>query len=345
MASGYIIGANKNSLLDSNGENWLDMQSGILNTPLGHDSRVIRRALTKVHATGLINTYDRQGDAAARLVEAMELYKHGYTWKLFNTGGEALDKAVQIVATIFGRAPTIAVLPESFHGKLLSLSWAHYGDSLPWGNPLNLIVVDPAIGTDRHFDALIYEPVQGHGGKVTREEEVRQLCWERGAILIADEMITGFLRCGKRFMSETADIVVTGKGISGGAPLSLLGFSKKLPLPQGQIPVGWRSTGVGNNLCATIGLAILEDLIDRQDAYLRSVGLIESRLTGLGFSATGALGFKRLKHFDAAKEVFERRRVIASWHNKPNLRVGPSFVTNESELGFLASVLEEAGEL
>jgi acetylornithine/N-succinyldiaminopimelate aminotransferase len=345
MAS--MLRARGNWLTDVDGKRWLDLQSGILNTPLGHGSATVSEALYQVTDAGLINTYDRTGHRADLLTNALSDYRPNTTWRLFNTGGEAIDKAVQIIATGLGKVPTIAVMPNAFHGKLLSMSWAHYGDKLPWGNPLNLITIDPSKPDDgREFDALIYEPVQGHGGTYYSSKEMRELANSRGAALIADEMITGFLRCGQRFMSEGyADIIVTGKGISGGAPLSAIGVSELSPFHGVQIPVGWRSTGVGNNLCATIGYGVLFDLIHHEDRYINAVCRIGSKLQAMGFTAHGAIGFKLLKDFDKTRKVFERAGVIASWHNAPYLRVGPSFVTTDAEMAMLQDVLEEAGEL
>lgn len=342
-----------NVLIDKDGINWLDFQSGILNTPLGHGSSTVASALREVADNGLINSYDRQPRVTGELIELMRTYQPGFIWKPFNTGGEAIDKAVQVATTILQdrtKPCRIAVLPGSFHGKLISMSWASIGDKAPWGNPLDLVVIDPTDAPQMipQFDVLIYEPVQGHGGKVADQSWLRILCDERDAILIADEMITGFLRCGKRFMSaDYADIIVTGKGISGGAPLSMVGMRDGIhaDLPQGTIPVGWRSTGVGNNLCATIGLHVLEDLIANESDYLNTIGHVESDLLRMGFSSTGALGFKKLKDFSRTREIFEEGNFIASWHNPPFMRVGPSFVTTQSEMRGLGQALNEAGEL
>lgn len=344
----HMISGGKNLILDEEGKYWLDLQSGILNTPLGHNSTVVSEALSRVRGQGLINSYDRPGKAAFELVDLMREYQPGYEWKLFNTGGEAIDKAIQIVSTVIGRMPRIAVLLGSFHGKLMSMAWASFGDKLPWGNPLDLIVIDPTDDPQMipRFDALIYEPVQGHGGTVADQELLSQLCYARDAFMIADEMITGFLRCGARFMSaDFADIIVTGKGISGGAPLSLVGYASHISLPQGGIPVGWRSTGVGNNLCATIGVHVLKELIAEEDTFIAQIKRIERFLKTLGFEASGALGFKVLKDFTKTRKYFEDNGVIASWHNPPLMRVGPSFVTQTIELIALERALLEAGEL
>lgn len=343
-----IVKAHGNTLVDSDRNSWLDLQSGILNTPFGHGSAVIRTALADVIDLGLINTYDRANMAHEDLLVLMDSYKPGYTWKPFNTGAEAIEKAIQVAATHFGRLPNIAVLRNSFHGKMLSMAWANFGDKLlnAWGNPLKLIRIDPEDSENPDFDALIYEPVQGHDGTVNDEERLRVLCNQRGALLIADEMITGFMRCGKRFMSKTADIIVCGKGISAGVPLSMLGFKPKLLEEHNDtIPVGWRTTGAGNNLAMTVGCASLGMIIHTEKSIKDIVDGIEKRLTSLGFHATGAFGFKILKNQEATKSYFEDQRIIASWHNPPMVRVGPSFMTTMEDLDALEHALDEVDEL
>lgn len=342
-----VVSAKANTLIDSNGKQWLDLQSGILNTPFGHGSAVIEIALREIIASGHINTYDRAGQAQEDLLDL--IYEYGppeFTWKPFNTGAEAIEKAIQVAATYFGRLPKIAVLDNSFHGKMLSMAYANYGDKLPWGNPLNIIHVDPYSKNERQeFDVLIYEPIQGWDGILNDEAVLRAMCDKRGALLIADEMITSFMRCGKRFMSIDPDMIVCGKGISAGVPLSMLGFRPILYDHGDTIPVGWRTTGAGNNLAMVIGRASLEMLIDTENKITEKVEYLEHRLRLMGFNAVGAFGFKTLSNHEATKAYFEEEGIIASWHCPPQMRVGPSFVTTAEDLDRLQETLRKAGEL
>ncbi len=73
--------------------------------------------------------------------------------------------------------------------------------------------------------AVIYEPIQGRGGVILPPsgwlKELRDLCHKNNVILIADEIFTGFGRTGKMFASEvTPDILVVGKAMTGGLPVS-----------------------------------------------------------------------------------------------------------------------------
>lgn len=84
--------------------------------------------------------------------------------------------------------------------------------------------------------AIIFEPVQGEGGYIVPPTEfvrfLREFSLEHGIMLIADEVQTGFGRTGKWFACEhfgiEPDIIVMGKGIASGFPLSALGASSKI---------------------------------------------------------------------------------------------------------------------
>lgn len=130
--------------------------------------------------------------------------------------------------------------------------------------------------------AVIYESVQGDGGIIipprSYMNRLKELCEAKGILLIADEIQTGFGRTGKRFASEhydfTPDILVMGKGISSGMPLSAL-------VGRSEILESWTTpahffNGAGNPVSCAAGIATIEVLEEeklaenavRQGAYL-----------------------------------------------------------------------------
>lgn len=302
--------------IDERGAKWDDMLSGILNVSLGHGSSVVTKALREVSESGLINSYDRPCVNAGKLIELLEEYDKRFKWKLLNTGSEAIERAIQICAVALGKRPRVAVMPHSFHGKSLSMSCSRY--DVPWGNPMGIVTLDWK--TD--FDVLIYEPIRGWDGVQEYEAALRTACDKRGAVLIADEMITGFLRCGPRFLNKTADIVVSGKGLAQGAPLAVLGVSDAL-MPR-TMPIGWTTTGGGNNLSATIGLRVLQHLMHHEDIYRNAVHRIHTALEPVCHRGAGALWFYDCENPAAMREAFESENIVASWHGSM-LRLGPRF--------------------
>jgi 4-aminobutyrate aminotransferase-like enzyme len=330
--------AHGNVIVDKFNLKWLDMLSGILNVSLGHGSKVVDDALNDVIMSGLINTYDRPAENARLLCELLHHYDSRFEWLLVNTGAEAVERAIQITATAIKRLPKVAVLQNSFHGKSISMSCARY--DVPWGNPIELITIDPNANHVPSFDMLFYEPIQGWSGHMPDERRLREMCDIYGATLVADEMITSFMRCGVRFMNRSADMVIAGKGIAQGAPLALLGGHYKAirTVP----PTGLNTTCGGNNLTSTIGLRVLSHLIQEEIELGFRVNYIQRRLQDLGFYGLGAFGFKLVDgNYDKFRKVFEHYRLVISWH-KPYIRVGPSFVTTSEELDRFTQVLQIA---
>lgn len=336
-----VCGARGSYLYDEMGNEWLDMLSGILNVSLGHGSLPVRQALNDVEANGLLNSYDRPALAAEQLRAKLGEYMPGFTWKLLNTGAEAIERAIQVAALHLGRRPIVAVLPGSFHGKSLSMAGIRY--DVEWGNPMGVIELDlHPDAPKQHFDVLVYEPVSGWDGTWNSPVKMRKICDARGALLIADEMITGFGRCGDRFLSRNADMIVSGKGLAQGAPLSVLGVSKKL---NDKISIGWNTTGGGNNLCASIALNVLDYLMRYEDELSNRLLRIENFLRQYRFGRVyGALAFRDLTLPAASvRSVFEREHVVASWHGNV-LRLGPNFYTTDEQLETLRTVMIKAGE-
>jgi acetylornithine/LysW-gamma-L-lysine aminotransferase len=162
---------------------------------------------------------------------------------------------------------------RGFHGKTmgaLSATWGpEYRDlfgplvpgfsHVPFNKPEAL---DAAITTETA--AFIFELVQGEGGvrPATREfaREAARLCAERGALLIVDEVQTGFGRTGTLFACEqygiSPDILCLAKSIAGGVPMGAIAFSRKV----GDLAKRSHSTTFGGNplACAAAIAAIGE---------------------------------------------------------------------------------------
>lgn len=332
-----FVHGSENILIDEKDERWLDLLSGILNVSLGHGSIPVRDALRDVLGTSIVNTYDRPTVYTEEFTKLLKAYEPAYDWKLLNTGAEAVERAIQVVACAINRRPTVAVLRDSFHGKSLSMACARY--EVPWGNPMGIVEVDPYRGHHNpKFDVLIYEPIGGWAGKRADEAALRELCEANGAYLVADEMITGFGRCGTRFLSVSADMIISGKGVAQGVPLAVLGIGSRLSMLK--LPIGWNTTCGGNNLSASVGLSVLRHLMLNEEFYHTRTAFIEKELQSMGFDACGALGFRAIENPKRMREIFEARRIIVSWHGN-TMRVGPSFVTTHTQLTELRETLAQ----
>ncbi len=118
-------------------------------------------------------------------------------------------------------------------------------------------------GVDTKVAGVLVEPCQGNGGQIVPPpgylKRIRQICTKRDIPLIYDEIQTGFGRCGTWFAAEAfgafPDILVVGKGLGGGFPITGIITSEKFDLFD---PGDWGATNGGNPLSCTAALATIK---------------------------------------------------------------------------------------
>lgn len=194
---------------------------------------------------------------------------------LCNSGTEAIESAIKFARVSTGRSGVVAAM-RGFHGRTLgalSATWnkkireafeplvPHFSH-VPYNNLEKL-----AAAVDEKTAAVILEVVQGEGGVHVGEADFLQgaqaLCRERGALLILDEVQTGFGRTGKLLAGEhfslEADLICLAKSIASGLPMGAVLIGQRL----GTLPFGAHgSTFGGNPLACAAGLAVLEVIED-----------------------------------------------------------------------------------
>ncbi|MGB6681884.1 MAG: aspartate aminotransferase family protein [Candidatus Bathyarchaeia archaeon] len=190
---------------------------------------------------------------------------------LSNSGAEAVECAIKLARKFSGKKEIIAMM-NSYHGKTmgaLSATWDRkYREPflplvpefkhVPYGKITKL---EEALS--ENTAAVIVEPIQGEGGvKIPPKgymKDVRQICDEKGTIMVADEVQTGFGRTGKVFACEhsdiTPDIMCLAKSVAGGLPL---GITVARPEIMSSFRLGEHSTTFGGNplVCAAASAAI-----------------------------------------------------------------------------------------
>lgn len=230
---------------DEHGNRLLDFTSGWGVTCLGHAHPVMLSALAK--QAGRIMQNPNSGftysPARARLLlELQQVLPPGLDRIYFaNSGAEANDAALKFARKITGRQRVLAV-HGSFHGRTLATLSVSGGISnsarfLPTVPGNDFVDVSELVSMiDHDTAAVIIEPVQGEGGvRAVPHEILRQLqhrCRAQGAVLIVDEVQTGFCRTGDFFASSasgvTPDIMTMGKGIAGGLPFAAFAMTRAL---------------------------------------------------------------------------------------------------------------------
>ncbi|ANK84189.1 MULTISPECIES: aspartate aminotransferase family protein [Rhizobium] len=276
-------------LITESGERYLDFGAGVAVTSVGHGNPHVVAALKEQadKVWHLSNIYEIPGQErlAKRLTDATFADKVFFT----NSGAEALECAIKTARRYqFSKGHPerfhIVTFEGAFHGRTLATIAAGgqekylegFGpktpgfDQVPFGD---IEAVRAAI-TDATA-AILIEPVQGEGGvrPATTEfmKALRQICDDKGLLLILDEVQTGVGRTGKLFAHEwsgiTPDIMAVAKGIGGGFPLGAC-------LATAEAASGMKagthgSTYGGNPLAMAVGGAVLDVIL--ADGFLQHV--------------------------------------------------------------------------
>ncbi|APO73400.1 acetylornithine aminotransferase [Rhizobium etli 8C-3] len=268
-------------LITEGGERYLDFGAGVAVTSVGHGNPHVVEAL-KAQADKvwhLSNIYEIPGQEALakRLTDVTFADKVFFT----NSGAEALECAIKTARRYqYSKGHPerfhIITFEGAFHGRTLATIAAGgqekylegFGpkapgfDQVPFGD---IEAVRAAI-TDETAGILI-EPVQGEGGirPATHEfmKALRQICDEKGLLLILDEVQSGVGRTGKLFAHEwsgvTPDIMAVAKGIGGGFPLGAC--LATADAASGMKAGTHGSTYGGNPLAMAVGSAVLDVIL------------------------------------------------------------------------------------
>ncbi len=355
-------------LFDTAGRRYLDMTAAQGVAMLGHchpalSQAIAAQAQTLIACPNFLYN-DVRARFAARLAEVLPPHLNHIF--LANSGAEAIDGALKFARLVTGRSGFIA-FRSAFHGRTVgavSVTWEKkYREPfaplldvthLPY-NDLDKL----AAALDDTIAAVVLEVVQGEGGVNPGTAEFLQgaqrLCHERGALLIVDEIQTGFGRTGKWFGIEhfglEPDIICLAKGLGSGFPMGALAYTDRVQ--EKLYPGAHGSTFGGNPLAAAAGLAALqayqdEGLIDHaaaMGAYLLAelhaaldgVALVRE-IRGLGLMVGVEL---RQKSGPYLKTLMEEHGVIALPAGPNVLRMLPPLIVGQDEIDLAVHAIAE----
>ncbi|UPV75412.1 aspartate aminotransferase family protein [Halorussus limi] len=283
------------------GDQYLDCFSGISVTNAGHNNPEVVAA-AKDQLDDLIHTcsYVYRNEPVADLAERIAEITPGDLQKTFfcNSGTEAVEGAIKLARKHTGSKEVVA-LEMAFHGRTLGSlaltgNHAYKHEMAP---TMNDVVHAPApyqfrspygdcseeefaaraaeelervIGTHTSTDlaAVVLEPVMGEGGIVVPPKgylkRVQEIAHDHGALLILDEVQTGYGRTGTMFASEQfdvePDILTQAKGIADGLPLGA--FTAPADIADSFEAGDHLSTFGGNPVCCAAALANIDALQD-----------------------------------------------------------------------------------
>jgi glutamate-1-semialdehyde 2,1-aminomutase len=286
----FVARAEGSRLWDSEGHEYVDYVQSWGASILGHAAPKVVEAVQRAAADG--TSYGAPTEREVLLAEAIAARVPSVEKvRLVSSGTEAAMTAVRLARGATGR-PKVLKFAGCYHGHLDALLVAAGSGLATLGLPGSAGVTEGAVadtivvpfndeaGLDAAFAAygsdiaaVLVEPVAANMGLVLAApgflEGLRRRCDEHGALLVFDEVITGFRvgRAGAQgLFGITPDLSIFGKVIGGGLPLAAVGgradvMDELAPLG----PVYQAGTLSGNPLATAAGLAVLDELTD--DTY------------------------------------------------------------------------------
>jgi acetylornithine/N-succinyldiaminopimelate aminotransferase len=345
---------------DVEGKEYLDFVAGIAVNSLGHCHPAVVEAIRKqaeklIHTSNLYYT-ENQVLLAEELKELTGMDKAFFC----NSGAESVEAALKLVRRATGRSEVVAA-QGSFHGRTLGSLGLTYklayrepfrplseAEFVPFNDPEALKgAVTVNVG------AVILETVQGEAGVYVADPDylraARQICDDRRALLIFDEVQTGFGRTGKWFGKDHSrvqpDIMTLAKALAGGLPMGamLAGEDVSASLQRGD----HASTFGGGPLVSGAALASIEvikreRLVERSEelgAYLRR-GLLQLNpleVRGLGLM----IGLDLEADCKEVVEKAARKGVLLNSTGDHTLRLVPPLVVDREHIDVLVRALGE----
>jgi len=334
------------TITDVDGNEYLDFIAGIAVGSLGHCHPHYVKRLTEQLERITFGSFTTE--TRARFLELVSgLLPEGITHiQMFSGGAEAVEAAFRLAKSVTKKFEFVGFW-GGYHGKtagvigLLGGGYRNHQGPFQPGMHLSPYancyrcpwkLEHPSCGlacaehlrnvikndTQDEVAAIILEPMQGTAGNVIPPDDfihaVREIADEFGALLIADEILTGFGRTGTMWASEQfdlkPDVMTIGKGIGGGFPLSAVAssFERMSAKPFGE-PSGSSSSYGGNPLAAAAGLAAVEAILDEK--------LVENS------ARVGAL------MLDALKELQNKYRFIGDVRGR-GLMIGVELVADRA---------------
>ncbi|GHU06394.1 acetylornithine aminotransferase [Betaproteobacteria bacterium] len=302
-------------LYDEAGKRYLDALSGIAVNTLGHNhprlvQGIAQQAGRVLHTSNLYRI-PLQEALATRLAEISGMDEVFFC----NSGLEANEAAIKL-ARFYGHKkkielPTIIVMEHAFHGRSLATLSATANRKAQAGfEPLvqgfvrvpyrDLDAVRQIAARNRDVVAVMLEVLQGEGGVHLVDETclraLRELCDERGWLLICDEVQCGIGRTGKWFGWQHADvrpdIMTLAKGLGSGVPI---GACVTAGLASGLFqPGNHGSTFGGNPLASAAGLTTL-DVISESGLIDNAVSVGQAIRAGFAEALAGVAGVVEIR--------------------------------------------------
>ncbi|MEW5705943.1 MAG: aminotransferase class III-fold pyridoxal phosphate-dependent enzyme [Actinomycetota bacterium] len=367
-------------MYDVNGHKYLDFFSGHGVYNLGYaNPKVVKAVEEQLKRSPQPSTRFAMNKPMADLCERLARITPGKLTYSFicNTGTEAVEGALKLARAATGKSRIISTI-NAFHGKSMG-SLSVSGREM-YKEPFEPLVPDiyhvPYGDIDAMKEAVnsetaavILEPIQGEGGVICPPDgylsAVRELCNEKGVLLILDEIQTGMGRTGKMFACEhenvAPDIMTLAKALGGGVmPIGAFIATPEVFKPFEEAPFIHSSTFGGNQLaCAAANAAIdaiIEEDLPRQAAekgeYLMAkLRDLQSRYPEILRDVRGKglmIGIEFLDDGIAGSIIYELEAqgilVLHMLNNAKVIRLEPPLIIDYDQIDYMLNALNTALE-
>jgi len=359
----------KGSLVwDASGKEYIDFMTGIGVALVGHSNDAVVMAINE-QASKLITCHGTfYNDARADFMERLiGISPKGLSKALLtNSGTESVEAAIKLARRKTARKKIVS-MKGGFHGKTygsLSATWNKkyrepFGPLLDgfefaeYGDPHSLTQL-----VDSETAAVLAEPVQGETGIIVPPsdyfKQVREICDQKGALLVLDEIQSGLGRTGRMWASEhwgvVPDIMTVSKGLGGGLPI---GAAVATDDVMGSLKGGEHtSTFAGNPLsCAAASATV--DFITRNDLPRKAKEKGERMKAGLSRIASEHKLVKDVRglglmlalqtRVDILSQLLsaETKGVIFAYSGRDTFRFLPALVIDDAQITKGLQVLGE----
>jgi acetylornithine/LysW-gamma-L-lysine aminotransferase len=352
---------------DDAGRQYIDCCAGIGVVSVGHANprvvEAIARQAARLTTCPEIFSNDVRADYLSRLVTVLPDGLNRVF--LCNSGTEAVEAAIKLARMATGRMEIVAAM-RGFHGRTLgalSATWepryrTPFAPLVPGFHHVRYNdAAALAAALSERTAAVVLEIVQGEGGVRVGDmaylQEAARLCHAHDALLIVDEVQTGFGRTGHLWACEHADIVpdilCLAKGIANGIPMGATCLGPRVP----SFPLGAHgSTFGGNPLACAAASATLRELLEQrlaqraadQGAYLlsrlRTIAAgapVVREVRGLGLM----IGIELRTHVQSYLERLAERGVLALTAGTSVIRLLPPLIITSAQIEAVRYALEE----
>jgi 4-aminobutyrate aminotransferase-like enzyme len=387
------------TLTDSDGNVYVDFFAGVAVASLGHGHPALAQALAHQASRLMVGTF-----ATPERAEAFKLLNEAAPGNLkrahlYSGGAEAVEAALRLARSATKKHEVLGFW-GGFHGKtsgvigLIGDEFKQGYGPLPGGNYLvpyadcyrcpfkleypecGMFCVEFAAKQLKNSSAgalaaVIVEPIQGTAGNVVPPDDylpaLKELARQNDALLIADEMITGFGRTGKWWGVEHSgvepDIMTVGKGMGSGFPVSGVLMSDELGKAEPFSKPSASSSSYGGNPLAAVAVAetikainreklvensrrvgalLLKRMLELQEKY-EFIGDVRGRGLLIGIDLVRDRKTKAMLSRRITETIFKQalKRGLVSMSYFPRVRINPPLVITEQQAEAGAAIIDE----